>query len=64
MKNQWWGYLHNSGSIHARRFFSQLDIDEAGESPFVKDFFGPFEANSNEEATTILKKQFTVEKIF
>lgn len=49
-KNEWWGYLHTNGSIQAKRYFSQLDICEAKESPFVKQVVSSFEAVSREEA--------------
>ena len=33
-ENKWWGYIHTSGSLHAKRYFDERDIDEAMESPF------------------------------
>lgn len=46
----WWGYRHTSGTIHAKRFFSNDDISDARESPFVAQIVPPFPANSREEA--------------
>lgn len=54
-KLEWWGYEHKNGSIHAKRYFSRLDIDEADISPFVTKVFGPFEAGSIEEAHLICR---------
>lgn len=62
MKNLWWGYLHTQGTIQAKRFFSQLDICEAKESPFVRTVVGSFEADSREEAIAHIKKELGVEK--
>jgi len=55
-KIKWWGYLHNSGTLHTKRYFSQEDIDEANESPFVQVVFGPWEVNSKEEAENKLRE--------
>lgn len=56
MGNLWWGYLHQSGTFHTKRFFSQEDIDEARSSPFVDSVFGPWECNSKEDAEKKLKE--------
>lgn len=57
-KNLWWGYKHESGTYQAKLFWSQLDIDEAHESPFCVQVVGPFEVESNDrdEALAIVKK--------
>ena len=42
----WWGYLHSSGTIQAKRFtamWGASDMDEARASPFVEKVFGPIE---------------------
>ena len=52
---EWWGYVHSSGSIQVKRYFSKLDIDEAKESVFVETVFGPFEADGREDAIQKLK---------
>ncbi len=54
--NEWWGYLHTSGTIHAKRYFSLEDISEANESPFVERSVGPFSASDREEAIAIVTK--------
>ena len=50
---KWWAYLHDSGGIHVKRFFSQRDIDEAKESPFVRAFTSPYPAANREAAVAI-----------
>jgi hypothetical protein len=57
MSNLWWGYVHNSGTIHLKRYFGPLDIDEAHESPFVKEVYGPWEVASREEAEAKLNEE-------
>lgn len=49
-KNQWYGYRHENGSIHVKRYFDQRDTDEALESDFVEAVVGPFYADNREEA--------------
>ena len=58
IKNQWWGYLHTEDTIQAKRYFDQQDLTEAEQSPFVKVYYGPFEAENQEEALKILGEQF------
>lgn len=50
---KWWGYLHTNGHVQVKRFFDQLDLDEANESPFVQRVTEPFEANDRDEAIKI-----------
>lgn len=52
---QWWGYRHTSGTLHTKRYFDQLDIQEANESPFCARVIGPFNADSSEAARRIVK---------
>ena len=47
---EWWGYIHINGTLQIKRYFDQLDITEAYESPFCTDIRGPVEANTREEA--------------
>lgn len=54
MKNKWWGYIHENGSLHIRRFFDEESINDAYFSPFVKQVFKPFEADSRVHAENIL----------
>jgi hypothetical protein len=60
-KLEWWGYKHNCGSYQAKRYFSQLDITEAQESPFVTAVVGPFMASSREDALEKVKTLIDVE---
>ena len=48
--NKWWGYLHVSGSLHVKRYFEPLDIQEAWESPCVDRVVGPWVCENREEA--------------
>jgi len=34
--NKWWGYIHENGTLHVKRFFGAEDIWEAEASPFVR----------------------------
>ena len=54
---QWWGYLHNKGTIQAKRFFTYKDLVEAQSSPFVKEVFSPFFAKTREEAVNKIKEK-------
>jgi hypothetical protein len=53
--NQWWGYVHNEGTLHVKRYFDLEDIIEAQGSPFVLVVAGPWECNDREEALERLK---------
>ena len=53
----WWGYKHTSGTYHAKRYFSRIDLEEAKDSPFVANYSGPFKAESNKDALRILKNR-------
>jgi hypothetical protein len=58
---EWYGYVHVEGSIHCKRYFSELsngDIDEAIESDFVWAVHGPFKAESRSAALKILREVF------
>jgi hypothetical protein len=51
--NQWYGYLHENGSLHVKRYDPVQgpgDIREALDSDFVSHLVGPFDANTREEA--------------
>jgi len=56
MKNLWWGYIHSNGSIQVKRFFGQLDIDDANESPFVDRVYGPWKCATRAEAIAKIKE--------
>lgn len=55
---KWWGYLHTSGTIQAKRYFGPIDIQEAEESPFCQRAHGPFEAVDRDDAIKQLKEVF------
>ena len=57
--NVWWGYLHENGSLHVKRYFSTDDLIEAGNLPFIHIIAGPWEANSREEALEKLEADLT-----
>ena len=49
--NEWWGYFHTNGSIHAKRYWGDWrDIEEAVESPFCKKVIKPVACYSREDA--------------
>ena len=54
---KWWGYLHTSGTIQVKRYFSELDIKEAIESDFCQKVFYPFEADNRENALKHIRKE-------
>lgn len=55
-KMQWWGYVHTQGTLQAKRYFDQGDIDEARSSPFCAQVFGPFPASGRDEALSTVQK--------
>lgn len=56
---QWWGYRHTNGGVQAKRFFDIRDIQDAHESPFVKEVVGPFECGGRDEALALVDKLTT-----
>lgn len=50
----WWGYLHESGTIHAKRYFDERDLQEAYESPFCRHVFRPFKALDRDDALKVI----------
>ena len=52
---KWYAYIHINGSFHLKRYFSPEDIIEAQISPFVKEVYGPVEADTYEVALLTLK---------
>jgi hypothetical protein len=38
---KWWGYIHVDGSLHAKVYFDEKDLNEAYGSPFVGIVFPP-----------------------
>jgi hypothetical protein len=59
-KIMFWGYLHQNGSIHAKRWFGdQKDYTEDCEAnDFVEQVVQPFAANTREQALGILESIF------
>ena len=55
--NKWWGYVHQNGSVHAKRYFDRRDIQEAMESPFVAEVYPPFDAESRPAALDLITKR-------
>jgi len=57
---QWWGYLHDNGSLQAKRYihpFGPGDMQDARLSPFCKEVVGPFEATDREDALKKIEKK-------
>lgn len=52
----WWGYKHTEGTYQAKRYFDQMDIDEAMESPFCAVVVQPFEADGRDEALAFVQR--------
>ena len=55
--NQWWGYKHINGTFHPKRYFSNEDLLEAIESPFVEIISNVFMAEDREDALIKLKQE-------
>ena len=53
--NYWWGYKHKEGTLQAKRYFGNQDLEEAYSSPFVETVVGPFRADGRDEALNIIK---------
>ncbi len=54
---KYWGYQHESGTLHVRRLFPGRDesLEDARESPFVAVLIEPFEANDIAAARSMLR---------
>lgn len=55
---KWWAYKHVDGSLQLKRYFDILDITEAKRSPFVAQTYGPFSAETREEAIKRMQSFF------
>ena len=57
-KIMWWGYLHQNGTVQLKRWFGDHKdyTDDCIGNDFVVEVVYPFEANTHEEAWTILNK--------
>lgn len=54
---KWYGYVHVNGKLFIRRYLGDYgDIEEATQSDFVQQCFGPFEADSKIQAVAKFKK--------
>lgn len=49
-QNLWWGYVHQNGTLQAKRYFDKRDIEEAADSDFVSELYGTFEATDRQHA--------------
>jgi hypothetical protein len=54
---KWWGYVHADKSLHVKRYFGTRDLDDAYDSDFVRDVYGPWEVDSRAAALLKLKEQ-------
>lgn len=52
----WWGYTHQNGTFHVKRYWNEIDLMEAHESPFVNQVMGPIKAETKSEAAKLLKE--------
>lgn len=59
MKLMWWGYLHQNGTVQVKRWLGDHKdyTDDCIGNPFVLQVVAPFEANTREEAMTIITKR-------
>jgi hypothetical protein len=60
-ENKWWGYIHVDGSVHAKRYYEPLDIEEAERSPFCKKIYGPFEVELRSQAIEMVKDLYRLD---
>lgn len=57
---QWWAYLHTNGNIQVKRYLDKRDIDDAWESPFVRDVMNPFTAEDRADAMKQAEEHFEI----
>ncbi len=50
IKFKYWGYLHSTGTIYVKYFFSQSDVYKAELDKQIELVVHPFEARNREEA--------------
>lgn len=59
----WWGYRHINGGLHLKAWrtskWGYEAIREARKSPFVDDVFGPFNADTRDDASLTLHQLAT-----
>jgi len=54
---KWWGYRHTNGSVQAKAYFSEADLDDARESDFVAEVVEPFDCRGRDEALRIVDRK-------
>ncbi len=54
IKDWWWGYKHVNGGLHLKPYTGMKEIRTAEDSPFIDMVFGPFEAETKDEASLLL----------
>ena len=58
---KWWGYQHKEGTLHVKLYFDARDTEEARESPFCANVFGPWEVSTRDEALAKLRSELTTQ---
>lgn len=58
--NLWWGYLHQSGLVMVKRFYSESVLEDAKELEFVVDMWGPEKCDGRAEALEKAKEYFSI----
>lgn len=55
----WWGYLHSNNTIQLKRWWGdhQDYTTDCENNPFVQEVVEPFEANTYEEAWSIIQQK-------
>lgn len=53
----WWGYLHENGTVQVKGYYSPAQLLDAEESTFVLIIVYPFKALNREEAELIIKQK-------
>jgi hypothetical protein len=56
---KWYGYQYSNGEFQAKRYFDELDIIEARESPFVKGVTEAFDASNRDDALRIVRERLS-----
>lgn len=59
-KSIYFGYLHENGTTHLKRYYLDRDVEEVKESTLVKYTVEPFEAENASIATAILERKIKV----
>lgn len=56
VKYKYFGYLHTDGSIFSKRYFSEEDLQEARQSPFVEHVVPMFESLPDNAHPEVVKQ--------